>query len=615
MKKLRILLVSAIVVAAFQSPGAQAPQAQPQAQAAPRTAPVATAGEWPASWRPTVMAKNGMVTAGHPLAAEAGMRILQQGGNAIDAAIAAWGMQGVIESPMTGLGGDMFIILYDAKTKSVKVINGTGVAPARATIDYYKAHGGITGSGPLSTSVPGAVAGAVLAVQQYGTKPLSQIWAPVIEAAEKGVPVSEGLADSLQGAASKLGQYESTKKIWFKDGKPLQAGDILVNKDLANTMRTIAEKGWAGFYEGPVAKAFASYMAANGGLITEADLSSFKPTVDEPVKVNYRGIDVYAVGPNSQGFVTLEALNILEGFNLKYMGHNSAQYLHLITESLKLAMADRNKYVGDPKFVPNIPMKELLSKEYAAERRKLIDPHKAIVGEAPFGNPLKAPTTSSSAASYAWNVPMPTAEGSWTKADEEHTLGLTTYLNVIDKDQNMVSITSSILSSWGNGMVVEGAGFLLNNRMNYFHDDPNDVNALVPGKRTRQTINPQLALKNGKPYMVFGTPGGDTQPQCQLQFFLNFTEFGMSVQQALEAPAVISSSFRSSSHPHRVAGELLTPSSLPEATKEGLAALGHDLDIRPARGVGAVKAIVIHQQTGALMGGVSPTRESYVMGW
>ncbi|MBI4484773.1 MAG: gamma-glutamyltransferase [Acidobacteria bacterium] len=195
------------------------------------------------------------------------------------------------------------------------------------------------------------------------------------------------------------------------------------------------------------------------------------------------------------------------------------------------------------------------------------------------------------------------------------TLGLTTYLNVIDKDQNMVSITSSILSSWGNGMVVEGAGFLLNNRMNYFYDDPNDVNALVPGKRTRQTINPQLALKDGKPYMVFGTPGADTQPQCQLQFFLNFTEFGMSVQQALEAPAVISSSFRSSSHPHRVAGKLLTPSSLPEATKEGLAALGHDLDIRPARGVGAVKAIVINQQTGALMGGVSPTRESYVMGW
>jgi gamma-glutamyltranspeptidase/glutathione hydrolase len=297
------------------------------------------------------------------------------------------------------------------------------------------------------------------------------------------------------------------------------------------------------------------------------------------------------------------------------MGHNTAPYLHVITESLKLAMADRNKYIGDPKFIKNIPMDGLLSKEYAAERRKLIDPHKAIVGEAPFGNPAKSPSATSSSANYAWNAPMPQFEGTWTRADEEATLGLTTYLSVIDKDQNMVSITSSVLSGWGNGMVVEGAGFFLNNRMDYFYDDPNDVNALMPGKRTRQTINPQLALKDGKPWMVFGTPGADTQSQCQLQFFLNFYEFGMGVQQALEQPAVISSSFRSSGYPHRVGGRLQTPSALPEATKEGLAARGHDLDIRPARGVGAVKAIVINQETGALMGGVSPTRESYVMGW
>jgi gamma-glutamyltranspeptidase/glutathione hydrolase len=610
MKTLKTLLIAAIVVAALQTPNAQAPQGQ-----AARPAPVATAGEFPAPWRPTVYGKNGMVTAGHPAAAEAGMRILQQGGNAIDAAIAAWGMQGVVEPPMTGLGGDMFIILYDAKTKSVKVVNATGFAPARATIEYYKANGGITGSGPLATSVPGAPAGAVLAVEKFGTMPLSKIWAPAIDAAENGIPLNENLGMSIQGAAEKLGQYESTKKVYFRDGKPLKPGDIFYNKDLAKTMRLIAEKGWSGFYEGPVAKMFADYSAAQGGIITEADLKNVQAEIVEPVKVNYRGVDVYAVGPNSQGFVTLQALNILEGFNLKYMGHNTAPYLHVITESLKLAMADRNKYVGDPKFIKNIPMTELLSDEYAAERRKLIDPHRAIVGEAPFGNPTKSPATTSSSASYAWNAPMPAVEGTWTHADEEATLGLTTYLSVIDKDHNMVSITSSILSSWGNGMVVEGAGFLLNNRMNYFYDDPNDVNALVPGKRTRQTINPQLAIKDGKPWMVFGTPGADTQPQCQLQFFLNYFEFGMGVQQALEQPAVISNSFRSSSHPHRVAGRLLTPSALPEATKEGLAARGHDLDIRPSRGVGSVKAVVINQETGALMGGVSPTGGSYVMGW
>ena len=561
------------------------------------------------------MGKNGMVTSGHPLASAAGLRMLQQGGNAMDAAMAAWAMQGVVESPVTGFGADTFIIFYEAKTKTVKVINGTGFAPAKATIEFYNANGGMPAEGPLETSVPGAVAAATLAIEQYGTKPAQEIYAQAIDYAENGFPISEGLANSLQGAARKLGQYESTKKIWFRDGKPLQEGDLVVQKDLANTMRIVAEKGWSGFYEGPVAKQFADFMTATGGIITEADLKLMKATVDEPVKVNYKGIDVYAVGPNSQGFVTLEALNILEGFDLQYMGHNTAPYLHVITESLKLAMSDRNKFVADPKFAKNIPMAELLSDEYAAERRKLIDPHKAIVGEPPPGNPTKSPATTSSAANYAFNAPMPLTEGIWTQVEEDETLGTTTYMSVVDKDHNMVSITTSILATWGNGMIVEGGGYLLNDRMNYWWLDPNDINALQPLKKVRQTINPQLALKDGKPYMVFGTPGADTQPQCQLQFFLNYVEFGMSVQQALEAPAVISSSFRSSSHPHRVAGRLLTPSSLPEATKEGLAARGHDLDIRPSRGVGAVKATVINQKTGALMGGVSPTRESYVMGY
>jgi gamma-glutamyltranspeptidase/glutathione hydrolase len=612
MKKLRILIVAAIVVAAFQSPGAQG---QAPGSGAARTPPAATAGEWPTSWRPTIMGKNGMVTSGHPLASAAGLRMLQQGGNAMDAAMAAWAMQGVVESPVTGFGADTFIIFYDAKTKTVKVINGTGYAPAKATIEYYKANGGMPEGGPLTTSVPGAVAAAVLAMEQYGTKPATEVFAQAIDYAENGFPISEGLANSLQNAARKLGQYESTKKIWFRDGKPLQEGDIVVQKDLAKTMRIVAEKGWSGFYEGAVAKQFADYMRATGGIITEEDLKGMKAEVDEPVKTTYKGIDVYAVGPNSQGFVTLEALNILEGFDLKYMGHNTAEYLHVITESLKLAMADRNAFVADPKFVKNIPMAQLLSKEYAAERRKLIDPHRAIVGEPPPGSPTGSPSATSSAASYAWNAPVPAGEGVWTQVEEDETLGTTTYMSVVDKDHNMVSITTSILATWGNGMIVEGGGYLLNDRMRYWWLEPDNVNALAPLKRVRQTINPQLALKDGKPFMVFGTPGADTQPQCQLQFFLNYVEWGMSVQQALEAPAVISSSFRSSSYPHRVAGRLLTPSSLPDATKEGLAARGHDLDIRPARGVGAVKATVINQQTGALMGGVSPTRESYVMGY
>jgi gamma-glutamyltranspeptidase/glutathione hydrolase len=291
--------------------------------------------------------------------------------------------------------------------------------------------------------------------------------------------------------------------------------------------------------------------------------------------------------------------------NVLYMRHNSAPYLHAVTESLKLAFADRNRYVGDPKFVPPIPMRELLSKDYAAKRRALIDPNKAIEGEPPAGA-IASPTTS---ARYATPQPVPPLDATpWID-------GHTTYLAVVDKDRNMVSITSSLLSGFGSGHVAEGAGFFLNNRMAYFGLESDDVNVLKPGKRPRHTINPALALKDGRPYVVFGTPGADTQPQTQLQFFLNVVEFGMNVQQALEAPAVISSSFRSSYYPHEVAGRLQTPASLPEHVRTELAALGHKLDVRNVKGVGSVKAIIIHPKTGVLMGGVSPTGDSYVYGW
>jgi len=580
------------------------------------------------SWRPTVVAQHGMVAAGHPLAAEAGMRILKAGGNAIDAAMATWAVQGQVEPGMTGLGADMLILVYLAKTNEVRFINATGFAPAAATIDFYKSKGGIPDQGPLSISVPGAVGGAVYAVQKYGTKPLGDVFAPAIEIADQGFPITAALAQGLSSGKDKLAKYPSTTKVWFKDGQPLQMGDILINKDMARTLRTIAAQGHDGFYRGDVAKNTAAYLKANGGLITEADLAGYRPVEDTPIRVNYRGVEVYECPPNSQGFVMLEALNILEGFDLKKMGHNSAPYLHAVTEALKLSFADRNKYVGDPKFVPNIPMKALLSKEYAATRRQAIDPNRAIVGEAAPGDPARFTTTSQAVARrvappdvarrlqpsdrYADSQPMPTTIGAF---DPDKILNLTTYLAVVDKEHNMVSVTSSLLSGFGSGMVVENGGFFLNDRMRYWNLEPNDVNALQPGKRVRQTINPALALKDGKPFVVFGTPGADTQPQTQLQFFLNVVEFGMEVQQALEQPAVISNSFRDSYYPHNVLGKLLTPAMLADSVKQELAAKGHQLDIRNARGVGSVKAVMIHPRTGVLMGGVSPTGDSYVMAW
>src|SRR5947207_8126937 len=296
------------------------------------------------SWRPTIVAQHGMVAAGHPLAAEAGMRILKAGGNAVDAAMATWAVQGEVEPGMTGLGADMFVLVYLAKTHEVKFINGTGFAPRAATIDFYKPKGGIPEDGPLSISVPGAVGGAALAVQKYGTRPLAEVLAPAIEIAEQGFPITSALAQGLKSSRDKLAKFPSTTKIWFRDGKPLAMGDVLVNRDLARTLRQIAAQGPDVFYRGDLARNTASFLKASGGIIAAEDLAAYQPFEDAPISTSYRGIDVYECPPNSQGFVMLQALNILEGFNLKQMGHNTAPYLHAITESLKLAFADRNAY-------------------------------------------------------------------------------------------------------------------------------------------------------------------------------------------------------------------------------------------------------------------------------
>src|SRR5262249_42327196 len=314
---------------------------------------------------------------------EAGMRILKAGGNAIDAAIATWAVQGEVEPGMTGLGADMFILYYEAKSGQVKFINGTGYAPEAATIDFYTSKGGIPEEGPLSISVPGAVGGAAFAAQKYGTKPLADVLAPAIAIAEGGFPVTEALANGLRGARAKLAKFPSSTKIWFRDGKPLEMGDTVRNPDLARTLRAIAAQGAEPFYRGAIAKNTAAFLKANGGIVGEADLAAYAPVEDAPIHVNYRGVDVYECPPNSQGFVMLEALNILEGYDLKAMGRNSVPYLHAVTEALKLSFADRNTYVADPKFVPNIPMAALLSKEYAAPRRTQIAPNRAIAGEPP----------------------------------------------------------------------------------------------------------------------------------------------------------------------------------------------------------------------------------------
>jgi gamma-glutamyltranspeptidase/glutathione hydrolase len=597
MKRAVLFLASLLILGVNGSPVAQQAATPPPVQST-------------TSWRPVVISDNGMVASGHALASEAGVRMMRSGGNAIDAALAVWAVQGLVEPEMTGLGSDMFILVYLAKTREVKFINGTGFAPMAATVDFYKGRGGLPDRGILSVSVPGSVGAVELAAKTYGTKPLSEILAPAALLAERGFPVSQNLANSLRGNQDLLAGVASTKRIWFDGERPLEMGDRVVQKDLAATLREIGAKGSRAFYEGAIAQKLAAYMKAQGGVIQASDLASFKAHEDAPIRINYKGIDVYECPPNSQGFVMLQALNILEGMNVGAMGHNSPAYLHAVAESLKLAFADRNRWVGDPRHVPPIPMKELLSKEYAAARRALIDPTRATAGEPPAGDPRSKQTSQR----IAYAPPQPAADllARVRHVEED---GHTTYLTVVDKDRNMVSITSSLLSLWGSGHVVEGAGFLLNNRMAYFGLEPDDVNVLKPGKRVRQTINPALALKDGKPYMAFGTPGADTQPQAQMQFFLNVVEFGMNVQQALEQPSIVSTGFRSSYYPHAIAGTLQVPASIPKPVLDDLASKGHKLDVTNARGVGSVKAIIVHPRTAVLMGGVSPTRDSYVVGY
>ena len=355
--------------------------AQPQAQDNPQ----ATSG----SWRPTIVAQHGMVAAGHPLAAEAGMRILKAGGNAIDAAIATWAVQGEVEPGMTGLGADMFILYYNAKTRRGEVHQRHRASrrrPRRSTSTRSK--GGIPDEGPLSSSVPGAVGGAAYAVKTYGTRPLTEVLAPAIEIADGGFPVTEALADGDQERAGQAREVPLVDEALLqgrqaaRDGRhhPQPGSGAHAARDRGAGRRAVLPRRHREEH-GRVPEGERRHHLA------KPISPSYQPFEDAPVHVNYRGAEVYECPPNSQGFVMLEALNILEGYDLKAMGRNSAPYLHAVTEALKLSFADRNAYVGDPKFVPDIPMKELLSKEYAAARRTQIDPNRAIVGEPAPGDP------------------------------------------------------------------------------------------------------------------------------------------------------------------------------------------------------------------------------------
>lgn len=533
------------------------------------------------------MGTNGMVAAEHPLEALAGLHILEKGGNAIDAAVAVFFMTGVVEQHQAGLGGDSFILAYLAREKRVIFINGTGPAPKLATVERYRKEGGIPSSGMLASTVPGALAGFDLALRKYGTRKYPELLADAIEAARNGHPLSHWCAANHEAAMKKISPYPSSVKAFLKAGGPFAPGDLFIQPDLARSLETIAQEGADAFYRGRLARLTADFYEKHGGLVRYEDLASYQAEEGTPIRTTYKGFDVFQAAPNSQGIVLLEALNLVEGIDLKSMGHNSPDYVHTLMEALKLSFADRDHFIADPRFVKNIPVERLLSKSYAAERRKLIGP-RAIPGVAPYGAP-----------------------------------GETSSFSIADRYGNLVSVTHSVNGTFGSGVVVDGGGYVLNNRLPYFSLDEKDANVLVPGKRPRHTINPALALKDGKPVLAWNTPGGDNQPQAMLQAFLNIVEFGMNPQQAVEQPTATTTNFHASNYPQEAGDVLQLPSILADRVGDALRAKGHKIDVsrmqRPYQqqvsGAGAVKIVWIDPKTGVMQGAVSPAKDDYVMGW
>lgn len=569
-------------------------------------------------WRPVLMGTNGMVAAEHPLECRAAIKALEAGGNAIDAAVASFYMTTVVEQHQAGIGGDGFILAYIAEEDRVIFINGTGPAPKLATAEFYRKLGKIPNAGPYSTDVPGMAGGFDLALKKYGTMSYKKLLEPVIEAAGKGHPLSFWASSYHRKTIPKLSPFPSSVKTLLKNGGPFEPGDLFVQKDLANTLETIANEGAEAFYRGRLARLSADFYKKQKGLLRYEDLASYEPEEAEPIKTTYADLEVYQSAPNSQGIVMLMALNILEGFALDKMGHNSPEYIHVVTEALKLAFADRNKYIADPRFAKDMPVESLLSKAYAKQRRSLIRMDKTLAPPPPPGDPRNHKAVlGDSDVNYA-NSQQAALEKSY-----ENTDGETSSFSIADRFGNLVSVTHSVNGTFGSGMIVEGGGYVLNNRMPYFSLAEDDVNFLVPGKRTRHTVNPALALKNGRPYLAWNTPGGDNQPQAMLQAFLNVVVFDMNIQQAVEAPTVTSFGFKASMYPQPVKGTLAMPRVLANEVGERVSKLGHSTEViemqqpyqQQPSGAGAVKMVMIDSERGVLMGGVSPAKDDYVMGW
>jgi gamma-glutamyltranspeptidase/glutathione hydrolase len=606
------------------------------------------------TFRPVVRGRRGVVAGGQPLSVEAGMRILQHGGNAVDGGVATILAASVIEFSHFSFGGEV-PILIKLKGKDVAVVEGMGTAPAKATREFFvnrakeagsasttatapdssatqrapgrdvdmpvypgAKSGMIPSTGPLSATVPAVLDACVTALDQFGTKSLAEVMQPAIELAD-GFPIDELRVEYIKTRAPIFSQWPDAKRVFLPNGEVPKVGEVFVQADLARTLRSIvaAEKRSAGrgrhlalmaardyFYKGPIGKRIGEYMQTHGGLIAASDLAGWHATVGAPAKGEYRGYEIYKTGFWAQGPMMIEVLNLLEGYDLKKMGQNSPEYIHTVTEALKLGFADRDRFYGDPNFV-KIPTQQLLSKDYAAMRRSLIDGQRASLSQRP-GDPSNMKPLLASAAQISYNAPpVPEIE----KAND------TTCVNVIDKDGNMFSATPS--GAWLPAVVAGETGVLMGQRLQSALTDPNSPNVVAPGKRPRITLTPTLVLKDGQPFMVLSTPGGDNQDQGLLQVMLNIVEFGMNPQEAVEAPRFDTQHYVSSFDNHEfLPGLLNLESRIGADVISELNSRGHKLKIQSAWGTGSSPTVIIYDsKTGVISGGADPRRGRYAVAW
>ena len=539
------------------------------------------------------MARHGMIATSQSLASGAGLKVLQEGGNAIDAAVTAAAVLAVVEPSMTGIGGDLFAIVYDAKTKTLHGLNASGRSAYTATPEEYakRQQKTMPGSGVLSVTVPGVIEGWSELLSKYGTVPMSRVVAPAIDYAKNGYPVAEIVSGQWKGSERKLASDPVTAATFLPNGHPLAPGEIFANPKLAATLELIGKGGRDAFYRGPIAKAIVADMKKRNGLLEDRDFAEHKADWVDVISTNYRGYDVYEMPPNTQGFVVLEMLNILEGFDIKSMGHNSADYLHALVEAKRIAFADRAAYLGDPASVPASVLKTLISKDYAALRRKEINPAHAAESYKP-GVMVGVKTSAS--------VSEP--DQNFTGRDR----GDTIYMTAADGQGNFISLIQSLFSDFGSGIVAGDTGILLHNRGSGFNLTPGSPDEIAPHKRPLHTLIPAFIMKDGKPWMSFGVMGGDHQAQGHTQVVVNMIDFGMNVQEGGEAARV--------NHGNN---GLLVESAIPESVRAALRAARPQVSqgANPGGTYGGYQGIRFDLATGVLMGGSDVRKDGLAIGW